>query len=194
MKRFIAGLALSLMIAAMIAAPSSAMELVANGAFEQGLEPAWTIETAGVAAFTVRATTLQPDPDFEVLVQKDSGNGHAKIYQTVVVPSVDLDVSVTARFQAAADYGETHPWAAAAMLIYYEDQFGSLQGTTCIGRLTGYCPWTDTETFHIIPVTIEGWTTYTFHVEDELQNFPGAVLDQITRIRVVLAAIVGADC
>jgi hypothetical protein len=190
MQRFFAGLALALIIAA----PSPAMELVANGGFEQALEPAWTIETAGVATFTTRATTLQPDPDFEVLVQKDSGNGHTKVYQTIVVPSVDLAFSVTARFQSFADFGEAHPWAAAAVLIYYEDQFGGLQGTTCIGRLTGYCPWSDTPTFHIIPAADEGWNTYSFNIADELQNFPGAVGDEVTRVRVVIAAVVGADC
>jgi hypothetical protein len=190
MQRLLAGLALSLFIAA----PATAMELVANGAFEQELEPAWTVETAGVAAFTVRATTLQPDPDYEVLVQKDSGNGHAKVYQTIVVPSVDLALSVTARFQSAADFGEAHPWAAAAVMIYYEDQFGGLQGTTCIGRLTGYCPWANTGTFHIIPAANENWNTYTLSIADELQNFPAAASDQVTRIRIVLAAVVGADC
>jgi hypothetical protein len=170
------------------------LELMGNGAFEQALEPSWALDTGGAATLVVRATTFQPDGDYEALVQKGSGNGHAKAWQTIAVPTTDLTFSVTARMQASATSGDTHPWAVAAILLYYEDQFGNLHGTTCLARPSSYCPWSDTETFHFIPVADEEWHTYSFDLAQELQYFSGLDPQAVTRIRVCLAGVVGADC
>jgi hypothetical protein len=190
MNRRLAGL----LLLTALAAPAHALELVTNGDFEQPLTGAWTPDLAGVATLAVRATTFHPDPDYEVLVQKGSGNGHAKIHQTNIVPSPQVTFSIDAKLQTSASAAESHPWAAAAILLYYEDQFGNLQGTSCILRRTAYCPWTESSTFHFIEAADTEWNTYTFNLLDELQNFPGVEIDQVTRIRICLSAVVGGDC
>lgn len=187
-------LALLLALPGLLAGSPQALELVANGTFEAPLESDWMIDTGGAATFVVRATTFDPDGDYEVLVQKGSGNGHAKILQTVPVPSTDVVFSIRAKLQSSATSGDTHPWAVAAIMLYFEDQVGHLYGTTCIAKPTTYCPWTSTSTLHLIPVADEEWHTHSIDVAEELLYFAGADPQAVTRIRVGLMGVVGADC
>ncbi|MBM3317464.1 MAG: hypothetical protein FJY75_06385 [Candidatus Eisenbacteria bacterium] len=186
--------ALILGLGGLLAAGSAALELFVNGDFETALAPPWLSDTGGPGTFIVRATTFDPDPDYEVLVQKGSGNGHAKLWQTIAVPSPEVVFSITAKLQASATWGATRPWAVAAILLYYEDQLGRLYGTTCIARPSTHCPWTSSDSFRLITVADEEWRTHTIDVAQELQYFAGVDPQAVSRIRVGLAAVVGADC
>ena len=155
--------------------PSSApaVELVTNGGFEEGLPPAW-LEDLGRARrrASVGSTGHDGDPDYEVLVEKGTGNGHAQLNQTVAIPSTDVELSVNARCQVAASDGG--PWAAAGVAISYEDHFGNALGATIILRMTTTCPWTDGDTLHLVLAPDETWHSYGFNVASELTNLPGS--------------------
>ena len=173
--------------------PSSvlAVELVANGAFEDDLLPAWQQELVGSAASVTRSTTYDPDLDFEVLVEKGSGNGHAQLNQTIVIPSTDLDFSANAEIQVTASAG---PWAAAGVALHYEDHFGNVLGTTVVLRKTVDCPWTDSDTFHMILAPDEAWNGYAFNVGSELLNLAAVDPSAIHQVRISLFAEAGGDC
>jgi len=168
-----------------------AIELVTNGAFEEALPPAWQVESVGAAANVTRATGYDGDPDFEVLVEKGTGNGHGKLNQTVVIPSLDVDFSVTAKVQVAVSVG---PWAAAGVALHYEDHFGNVLGTTMIVRKTSACPWIDNDTLHMILVADESWNSYGLDLGAEVANLAGVDPDAIRQVRVSLFGEVGGDC
>jgi hypothetical protein len=53
-----------------------AENLLTNGAFEQPLGTGWLQATSGVNVTINRATTYDPDPDYEAYVYKGSGSGY----------------------------------------------------------------------------------------------------------------------
>lgn len=168
-----------------------AIELVTNGGFEEVLPPAWQDESVGAATSVTRSTGYDSDPDYEVLVEKGTGNGHGKLNQTIVIPSLDVDFSVVAKAQVSVSVG---PWAAAGVALHYEDRFGNVRGTTVILRKTSACPWSDSDTFHMISVPDENWNTYGFNVADELVNLAGVDPLAIHQVRISLFGEVGGDC
>jgi len=176
------------------ALPSLVMagELVTNGGFEEDVNTGWKEDLSGADASVSRASGHDDDPDYEVLAQKLTGNGFAKLNQTVVVPSTDVGFSVNAKMQASAD---TDPaWAAAGLALYYEDSLGVVLGTTTIIRKTPLCPWVDSDTFHMIAAADEEWNNYNFNVGTELANLPGVDMMAVHQIRISLFGQVGGDC
>ena len=174
--------------------PSSVMaiELVTNGGFESDLPPEWQEEFVGAATSVVRSTGYDDDPDYEVLVEKGTGNGSAMLNQTIVIPSIDVVFSVNAKLQVSASSGG--PWAATGVALHYEDHLGDVLGTTLIVRTTLDCPWIDSETFHMIPVPDEEWNSHGFDVHNELTNLSGVDLQAIHQIRINLFGQSGGDC
>ncbi|MCU0304126.1 MAG: hypothetical protein MUC56_08730 [Thermoanaerobaculales bacterium] len=187
MKRRVLGL----LLMAALSSPALALELVANGGFESDLPPAWQTELVGAATVVNRAAGYDPDPDYEVLAEKGTGDGYARVNQTVVIPALDLEFSVNLRVQAASSSG---PWAAAGVALHYENHLGDLLGTTMIVGRTADCPWIDHDTLHLIPAPDEEWHGYSFNVLDELANLPGVELPAIRKIRISLFGQVGGDC
>ena len=170
----------------------SALELVANGDFEEELTPAWTTATSGAATVTVRATTFDGDPDYEALAQKGTGNGHAKISQVMVVPSLDLDLSAALRCEAYSSPGG--PWAVGGLVIDYEDLHGNVLGTTLIGAKTSLCPWHDSGTFHWIAAPDQNWNDYALNLADEIVNLYDVDPADVQCVRMTLTGLVGGDC
>ena len=168
-----------------------AIELVTNGGFEDVLPPAWQDEFVGAATSVTRSTGYDGDPDYEVLVEKGTGNGQAKLSQAIVIPSIDVVFSVNAKVQVSVSVG---PWAAAGVALHYEDHFGNVRGTTVILRKTSACPWSDGDTFHMILAPDEDWNSYGFNVADELVNLAGVDPLAIRQVRVSLFGEVGGDC
>jgi len=169
-----------------------AMELVTNGGFESDLPPAWQEELAGAATVVNRSTGYDGDPDFEVLVEKGTGNGHGKVNQSIVIPSIDVDFSVNTKIQVSSSGGG--PWAAAGVAIHYENHFGDVLGTTMIVGKTVDCPWRDNLTFHMIPAPDEEWNNFQFNIGNELLNLVGVDMMAIHQIRISLFGQVGGDC
>lgn len=168
------------------------LELVANGDFEQDYTTGWAAEFVGSAATATRGTSFDGDPDYEVLVQKGTGNGSARLHQLIPVPSVDLAFSAALKCMTSATSGG--PWAAGALLLQYEDEFANVLGTTAIGQRTALCPWTNSGTFHWIPAVDQNWHDYGFVVADELAFLSEVDPQDVRRIRIVAAGVVGGDC
>lgn len=171
---------------------AGAGELTTNGGFEEDLLPAWQSEIAGSAASIDRGVGYDADPDYEVLVSKGTGNGHARLNQTIVVPSTDVDFSVNAKMQVAASTGG--PWAAAGVAIHYEDQFGNALGSTLILGRTPLCPWEDSDIIHLIEAPDEEWNGYAFNLDTELLNLTGIDPLSIHQLRINLFGQSGGDC
>jgi hypothetical protein len=183
--------ALTLVLVLTLPCWAAALELVEDGGFESDPSPAWQAERVGAASAISRSTGYDGDPDFEVLAEKGTGNGYARLEQIVVVPSVDVAFAVTARIQVDATSG---PWAAAGVALDYENSFGDILGTTVIVRTTVDCPWIDSGTFHMIQAPDEAWNGYGFNVAAELGNLAEVDPNAIRQIRVSLLAQVGGDC
>lgn len=169
-----------------------ALELVTNGAFEDEFAPAWQEDNVGQGASVARSVSFDGDADFEALAQKGTGNGHAKLDQVVVLPTLDVHFSVTAKMQASASTGG--PWAAAGLALAYEDYFGHLLGTTYIVAKTTLCPWVDGDRVHVIEVPDEEWNGYAFVLDDELVNLAGVDPLSVHQLRISLVSQTGGDC
>jgi hypothetical protein len=111
----------------------------------------------------------------------------ATLYQTVNVPSTDLEFSVDAKL-FAHEYTITDScWAAAAIILRYLNNNNISLGETRIVYQTPHCPWTNTNTVHIIPVTDpNGWYNYSFNINTELANLPSINPLNIKKIQVSL--------
>jgi hypothetical protein len=173
-----------------LALPAQALELVTNGDFEQPLTTGWQQEATGAAWFIDRATTYDPDPDYEAFVRHETGTGVARLYQEIVIPSTNVQFAVRAKMQATAT---STAWSGAAVALSYFDQYGFLLGETYIGVKSPYCPWADGPTFHLISGATGTWMDYAFNVADELTNLPGIDPAAVHKITVGLYVRV-ADC
>jgi len=168
-----------------------AIELVTNGGFEDDYTLEWQDESVGAATQISRSTGYDGDQDYEILVEKGTGNGHAKLTQTIVIPSTDVYFSVNAKIQVSSS-GE--PWAAAGVALHYGDHFGHEVGTTMILRSTAACPWSNSDTFHMILAPDENWNSFGFNLDDELVNLAGVDPFAIRQIRISLFGVAGGDC
>ncbi len=160
-----------------------AVELITNGDFEQPLTTHWEQITSGPNTIINRATHYDPDPDYEVYVYKGIGSGYARLYQTVNIPSTDLDFTVHAKSYV---YASSSAWAGAAVVISYLDELGFLLGETYICARTTYCPWTNNPTFHIIDISDSLWHNYGFNINDELSHLSGVNPLDINQIQISL--------
>ena len=169
---------------------AGATELLTNGDFEAPLIEGWTTESSGYGVLFDRATTYEPDLDYEVKVAKATGTGFARLSQTVELPgldavlSADLSVSATATVTA---------WAAAVLAIEYLDETGHRLGETYIGDLSRYCPWVSGDALHLIEVDPSVWATHSLTLDEELANLPAVDPFAVRAVRVSLLAYV-EDC
>ena len=172
---------------------AAAIELVDNGGFEDDQTIGWVEETVGSSATIDRSVGYDPDPDFEIRVEKLTGNGHARLDQTVAVPSADavFSAAVMIDVEASAKGG---PWAAAGIALDYENYLGDALGTTMILRKTVDCPWIDSGKLHLIVVPDAAWNTVGFNLADELANLTDVDLHAVHQIRISLFGQVGGDC
>lgn len=176
-----------------LAALCSASVLLTNGDFEQPLATGWQLTEAGTYSVVDRATTYHPDADYEACATDSFGN-YAKLWQTVDIPTTDLDFAVDAKLYAYDNNADTLCWAAAAIIISYLDGTGTLLGDTKICRFTAPCPWVNSPTCHLIIAPNTNWNSYAFNIESELSNLPGIDPSDIAKIEVALYAITDHTC
>jgi hypothetical protein len=166
----------------------SAGHLLTNGDFEQQLNVGWSqaIGTQGISDTIDRQIDFQPDLDYEARVKKYDAT-HAILYQTVNVPTTDLEFSISANL-FAQEYNSTATyWAATAVCLRYLDNNDVLLGETRIAYKTAHCPWTNSTTLHIITELFPSiWSTYSFNVNNELANLSGVNPSDIKKIQVAL--------
>lgn len=162
----------------------SASVLLTNGDIELDLSTGWSQITSGADITIDRATTYDPDADYEVLVYKGTGGGYARLFQAVDIPTTDLEFSVTAKMYAFDNH--TSAWCGAGVIISYLNDNGGLLGDTRICMRSTQCPWTNSPTRHIIQVPDSLWHNYAFNIDEELTNLNGVDPADVRRIEVAL--------
>lgn len=158
--------------------------LLINGDFEQPLTTGWSQYLAGPGIID-RAIDYEPDPDYESQVYVTTKGVYGKLYQKVIIPSIDLRFSTKARLVAWCNELVGH-WAGSSLLIAYLDDHGNHLGSTRICAKTSSCPWSNTPIHHIIDAPDSLWHTYTFDVGDELRNLPAVKPSAIKGIEIAL--------
>lgn len=173
-----------------IVSMSSAGALLTNGDFEDSLHIGWSLyinyPLAGYDTLD-RGTSFYPDPDYEVKFRKFD-NYYARLYQTVEIPSTDLEFSADAEIRALEydSIGGTS-WAVAAIRLTYLDEVDNILGETRICHMSPHCPWVNSSTVHLIEVTYpDSFYTHTLYINDELANLPGVNPLEIVKIKVEL--------
>lgn len=161
-----------------------ASQFLTNGDFEEPLINGWQESKYGTNSLIDRDTGYDGDPDYEVFVYKGTGDGYVQLYQIVDVPTTDLAFSVNAKLYAHSTSASC--WAGAAVVISYLNESDSLLGETMICYRSYACPWTSTNTRHIIAVTDSLWNNYTLNIDDELLNLSGVNAADIARIQISL--------
>ncbi len=173
----------------------SAQNLITNGDFEQALSVGWVQETLGYNTYIDRATHYDPDPDYELRVEKLTGSGSARVKQIVDIPSIDnITFSVKAKVYAYDNNADTLTFAAAAVIIGYRNSSGVLLGETRICQFTAPCPWQNTPTCHLIIVNDSLWYTHQFSLANELQNLPGVNPANVRKIEVAFYDTTSHTC
>jgi hypothetical protein len=162
----------------------SAGHLLTNGNFEQQLNVGWsqTIGTQGTADTIDRLLDIFNN---NIVRVKKYDATHAILYQTVDVPTTDLEFSVLANLYAYEYNSTATYWAAAAVCLRYLDNNNVLLGESRITSKTLHCPWISSNTLHIINQWLP-WSTYSFNINTELANLPGVNPSDIKKIQVAL--------
>ncbi|HEC77682.1 MAG TPA: hypothetical protein ENI34_00890 [candidate division WOR-3 bacterium] len=162
---------------------------VVNGDFEDSLAVGWTEYSPSSYGYIARSTTYDPDSDYEVCVYRQGtgglGTGYDKLYQIVDLPITNLDFSIKLKLYAY-ESGNGSNWCGAACALYYRDTNDVLLGVTRICRYTGGTPWYNSSTSHIIVASDTNWHTYTFNIEQELQNLSGVDPAEVAKVTVTL--------
>jgi hypothetical protein len=167
---------------------SLAGHLAVNGDFEESLNIGWSTAFGLQSSLDTidRQTYYDADPDYEVRVKKYDEK-FAKLYQTIDIPTTDLEFSINAKLYAL-EYGTSASyWAAAAICLRYLDANGAQLGETRIAHKSTHCPWTNTNTIHLITVTDpNNWHAYNFNIATELTNLPLVNGNNIRKIQIAL--------
>jgi hypothetical protein len=172
-------------------------DLMINGNFEQDLSIGWTQSTSGMYITIDRATTYEPDADYEAQVYKDVGSGFAMLYQTVDLQGMPLDqlqFSCKAKLYAYDNNADTLCYAAAAMIVQYMNQAGTALGETRICQFTAPCNWTTNSTTHLITVADSLWHNYSFNIATELANLPGVSPSNVRKLKIAMYDTTAHTC
>ena len=165
---------------------ASAGALLTNGDFEQDLGVGWQQLSSGSNVTINRGTAYDPDPDYEVFLEKGTGSGYAKLMQIVSIPTTDLEFAIDAKLYSYDNNEDTLCWAGAAVIVAYLDESGSLLGCTQICSHTEPCPWENSSTMHLMEIQDTMWHDFAFNIDYELDYLPGITPSEIAKIAVVL--------
>ncbi len=175
-----------IIVMVIIAGLMFAENLLVNGDFEAPITTGWQSAQSGSNVTIDRATTYDPDPDYEAQSKKGYGSGYAKLYQVVDVATTDLLFTIDALLYAYDNNADTSCWAAAAVIISYKNSVNTVLGETRICSYTTPCSWQSTSTCHLIHAPNNVWQNHSFNIDDELTNLPGVNPAQISKIEVSL--------
>ena len=174
----------------LLISPAQATNLLANGDFEDVLLVGWVSDLEGTGAVVDRSVTYHPDEDYEARAMKPTGVGHAILSQTIDLPSLEVNFSVSANLSATAT---STAWSAAAISLTYLDAYGIVQGETRIYVASHYCPWEPAADLHLISGSFGLWEDYAFSIEEELANLPAVDPQEVRAVKVALLTDV-YDC
>jgi hypothetical protein len=178
---------LSVLLLVVLAGVGFAAERLTNGSFEMPLAPDWTQTVLpDYSTYEIeQATAYHPDADNEVLVYKYDADV-AKIEQTVSVTDVNLYFGYSAKMTATEFTPTESYWAAAAIWLFYKNEFGAVLGETRIVFPTFHCPWSSSPTVHLITVPDTLWHDGLLDIAAELGNLPGVNPADVKQITVAI--------
>jgi hypothetical protein len=179
------------------ASAMTAGDLMINGNFEQDLSIGWMQSSIGYYITIDRATTYEPDADYEVQVFKDVGSGSALLYQAVDLqgmPLSQLQFSCKSKLYAYDNNADTLCYAAAAVIIQYLNQAGTMLGETRICQFTAPCDWASTSTVHLMTVADSLWHSYSFNIATELANLPGVSPSNVKKLKIAMYDTTAHTC
>ena len=164
-----------------------ASNYVENGDFEQPFTVGWTEYSPSSYGYFARATTYDPDGDYEAMGYRyatgGQGGGYDKLYQKFDIPITNLTFSANVKAYAW-DNGSS--WCGAALAVYYHNVNDAIIGVTRICRTSAGCPWSNTSTQHSIFASDTNWHTYSFNLETELGNLSGVDPEDVAAITVAM--------
>ncbi len=176
---------------------AAAVELITNGDFEASLDIGWheRVINANDGYWEIARDTIYDywgyngdhDSDYEATVFKGRDT-LAELSQTVELPSLDLDFSITCAVEAFAD---AYVLSLGAVTVEYEDSAGTPLGGTviyCAVPFDYIAPDCDTTTTHLYPATIDRWDKYKFNIAQELAHLSGVNPQAVKKLRVALSA------
>ncbi len=166
---------------------SSAGVYITNGDFEEPLETGWFQGSSGSGVMTiVRAPNYDPDPDYEVFVHKGDGTGSIELFQTVVIPTTDLEFSINAKLIVFGTSAQC--WSGSGVILWYLNASNVVLGSSKIIAGTAACPWQSNDSCHVIDAMDTLWNNYAFNIDDELVNIPAVNGSDVAKIQVSLLA------
>lgn len=175
-----------LLILPVVLGLASGENLLTNGDFEQDISVGWTLTYYGYGMHNAeRAVWRHPDPDYEVWVQQNSGEGWTRLEQQVSVPGPNLDFSFTAKL----DLGNASSscWPVPSVILEYYDASNTMLGETRFYLPCAYCNWVPSDLLSLIPVGSSAWMPWSINVLEEIQsNLPGVDADEVRKITVAL--------
>jgi len=171
----------------LLAAFAFGQELLVNGDFEQDLTVGWTHIDSGSGTHEVaRATTYEPDPDYEAYIYQYDNPGSTILVQTVEVPWTRMELKFRASFQEAG--GSSSCWPAGCVNVLYYNASDAILGETRYYYST-YANWTSSATLSLHKITSPAWADYTLDIEQEIvDNLPGVDPMEIAKVGVALVA------
>lgn len=159
-------------------------EFVLNGSFEDSLN-GWNPYAHGETYTILTDKIYDQDPDSEVYVGRLDKRITA-IYQTRNISTLNLDFSFNAKLFARS-YDTLHPHSAvAAVIISYLDNNEKILGETRIFNYAETLYWTPSPTLHLIEISDTNWFSDTINIIEELQNLPGIIPSDISKMRIIL--------
>ncbi len=186
-----------ILLALAFASVMIAGDLMINGNFEQDLSNGWTQSSIGYSIIIDRATTYEPDGDYEAQVYKGAGSGSALLYQTVDLqnmPLNQLQFSCKSKLYAYDNDADTLCYAATAVIVQYLNQTGTILGETRICQFTAPCSWASTSTVHLMTVADSLWHSYSFNIATELANLPGVTPTNVKKLKIAMYDTTAHTC
>ena len=165
-----------------------ASHLITNGDFEADLRTGWLQDFGLPTALDsiMISPQLDSDPDNEVIVAKYNASS-AKLYQTVTIPTLDLQFSCQALLYVLEHSPSSETWAASAIILRYLNSSNNLLGQTRIVNKSPNCTWSNSGTNHLIVVTdTANWHDYSFNLNNELNNLSGVNRSNIRKVQVAI--------
>ena len=185
----------TLLLACFIVVTFGWSNLMINGDFEQPLTSGWLMDSSGVNIIIDRATSYDPDPNYEAQAYKGVGSGYTRLFQTVDVPSVQLTFSCNAKLYAYDNDADTLCWAGASIIISYLNSSGTRLGETRICQFTTPGDWANSSTRHLITVFDSLWHNYSLNIATEISNYlPGVNPANVSKISIALFDTTAHTC
>ncbi len=161
------------------------IELINNGDFENPLTTGWQQDINNVRGSSeiIRDVGYDADQDYEARVYKDQSNS-AALFQTISMPSLDLEFKADYCFSAVASDAQVQ--GVAAISVEYLDSQGKTLGKSIFYASAPADMLSSDAVTAAYPVEMGAWANRSFNIQNALADLPGLNADLIAQIKVSL--------